>query len=294
MQNDLILSHTSDLAAQVLKTDDKKVLEKLGSELDPLVAPPLFTRIQEGPTEHHWKLSSLLIGMPPAIFQKSLNSDHPAYIECLKLQAPFEPLQHQLKILLNDFVYQTSLLSQSELSMKDELKDLDVLSLTPAALADLDNRIETMIQKASELIEILNKVLLMTWNSGRPDLIETASFLKEVTEKMRSDVIHGELKGLLDYRLYSVFGPLENQAALSDNDPSLDGLTRLSIWYPEDFYKLGLIKNKEGLTGALSLIVQNELNNLGLDTVESLKKQRIFSKPLLENYLKAFFKSEKT
>lgn len=286
MQNDLILSHTSELAAQIFKTDDKRVLEQLGQELNPLVAPPLFILIKEGSPEHHWKLSSLLIGMPSAIFQKSLTQDHPAYIGCLKQEASSEPLQHQLKILLTDFVQQTSLLSQSELQMKEELKNLDVLSLTPATLVGLDNRIDTMIQKTTELINILNKVLLMTWNSGRPDLIETASFLKEITEKMRSDVLYGELKGLLDFRLHSIFGPLENQAALSDNDPSLDGLTRLSIWYPDDFYKLGLIKNPEDLTGAVALIVQNELNNLGLDTVGSLKKQRIFSKPLLEDYLK--------
>ena len=286
MQNDIVASHTSDLAAQIIQTDDKRVLEKIGSELDPLVAPPLFTLIKEGAPEHHWKISALLVGMPPAIFQKSLMADHDKYIECLKQEASLEPLQHQLKILLTDYAYQTSQLSQLELLMKEELKGLDVLSLTPASLTEIEDRIDQMIESADRLIKVLNKVLLMTWNSGRTDLVEHASFLKEVTEKMRADVLYGELKGLLDFRLYSVFGPLENQAALADSDPSLDGLTRLSIWYPEDFYKLGLIKNEEDLTGAVTLIVQSNLICLGLDTVGSLKKQRIFSKPLLEAYLK--------
>lgn len=116
------------------------------------------------------------------------------------------------------------------------------------------------------------------------------------------------LFALLEQKLNAVYGnPLDPNdiEALDNSDPAIDALVKFSVWYLRDYWEIGLlpmVKNERDLDLSsrrysernraehrekLFVMVQENLERLGLDKVKDLKKARIYSRETLQDFIRA-------
>lgn len=200
-------------------------------------------------------------------------------------------------------------------ALEYEINHLDTHSLGFADVILLQERFDQIAEGHRKLSPLLEHSLTLAWNTERADLIEALSLSKEHCLKSllmigkhdpKSVDDHLEFTGLyamLNDRLFSVYGRFNEPDALVDNDPALEGLAKIGLWYLHDCFALGLIpsiSNAEQLELSpenyseqeciqhrrrLFQEVRQELAKHGLVTVKDLKRAGIFSISSLEDFL---------
>ncbi len=155
-------------------------------------------------------------------------------------------------------------------------------------LTDLHNQLQRFRQLAAPTVRL-------AWNTGRQELVDKCSHLRESVERdelhLFGEESHGSQKETLltkmRSKLYSAFG-----ATQEDSEPILDALTAFSIWAIKDYWQLGLlpkITNEEDLgiddTTRLFDTAKNNLEKIGLKTLKDLKERSIFSRKCLLEYI---------
>ncbi len=262
------------------------------------------------------KLSPLLVGMPHSLFIQILSNATTSQMEVFKQESATEPLQHHLTVLCHEVATQFVDYEAITRKIEYEIDFFNVKEIGSHELIALKKEIEKIWSFFQDKLNEINKALEIAWKSGRMDLIEKLSALKEICLKFRisivgypSDKDDEEAKGLfakLERRLNSVFGDPNNPhdfEALKDDEPAIEGLSKLSLWYLQDYWAVGLLpkishleeiehvslsyaeKNQEQWRENLMLEVKNNLQHLGLVSVADLKKSGIFSKKLLEEFI---------
>ncbi len=262
------------------------------------------------------KLSPLLVGLPSPIFLQALEKINPLFLNCLKLESMTEPLQHLLTLFIHDCEHLLQTTHEAIVNYIQQIQELQLQLLSFEELEGLETQIFKLHETIIARLEAINHAQAILWNANRIDLIDKLSQLKEqffyllhkqVGHPSDSEPSTG-LYQALEERLAQIFTTadpsLDIDTRLQDEDSALEGLTKFSIWYFKDYWELGLLPSiqndqleldpsthseQELLNHrqVLFMTVLESLDKLKLSHVKDLKKAKIFSKPLLEHYIKA-------
>lgn len=250
------------------------------------------------------KLFPLFVGLTQETFFKMLSKVNNSQLNVLKNEKIAEPIQYHLTLLIHTLTFHSDEFIQQYTKFSEKILLLEVKQLTKEALSLLKERLNELNSYCKEMILLINHALSLAWNIQRSDLIEGLNSFKEKFHRYQvvfigSDGEHDkkEILGLfaqLQNKLHSVFGdqerPIETQA-LDNSDPGIEALNKLGLHYAEDYIEVGLLKENafEDNSEISNLFerVQNELEQIGLGTVGDFKKNDIYSKTLLKEFIKA-------
>lgn len=257
-------------------------------------------------------LSPLLVGLSPHIFFEALLRMPDAYLQPLKHESILEPLQHHLNVFVNECeAADQKCLIQLDV-LQEEIKELNPANMSRHDVKQIELRINHLREEYEKLLNGINRALALTWASLRLDLIEKLNDLKEAILMRLNEIglppsdlfLPTGLFNALINQLSDVFkSSIEENDFLKDGDPAIEGLAKFSIWYLPDYWKAGLlpsIQSEEDLEPKklkiteieklehrqhLTELVQHNLSRIGIRTVGDLKRARIFSKKMLEEYI---------
>lgn len=259
---------------EILKWTESAPLESITEVL--LMAP------------HSPKLSPLLMGLSTDYFRKIIFIDNTKINEVLNHEAHLEPIHYQLNSLYKILSQELNNLTKEQLSILKNINHLPIENITREDLGLLNDSIHLLKFKTDCLAEEINQALKLGWNTGRVEIIEPGSLLKEVVIRVRTQAIPS-IETFLKSKLESVYGGSSDKPGLSDQDSIEDGLAKIGLWELEDFYKMGF----DAYTHETLESIFQTLNKKGLKTVADLKAHSIYSKPLF-SYFIADLRSVKT
>ncbi|MGA8163894.1 MAG: hypothetical protein WB791_02580 [Waddliaceae bacterium] len=301
--------------AAMLGLNKRDKLENVGKALSLAQAVELFDKTLQVEDKHHWKLSPLLVGMPPEMFSDILSQASASQLHLLQHEGATEPVQHQLTRLSHQMTAKILEISQEIDLFHEEMETLQVDALSREDVLETIHRIDTYGEFFQRLFAQSNKALAIAWNTKRLDLIESFNKIKDSCQKYQiygigsprtaSSPPHG-LYAKLEEKLFGIYGNPNNPQdvdAVRNDEPALEALVKLSVWYLRDYWNMGLlpsIKNREELDlnlethselertqyrEALFSQVKENLEKIGLSTVQDLKDAYIFSQKSLQEYI---------
>jgi hypothetical protein len=303
------------LRALIHGIDDKKKLETIGKNLELAQVISLLGAIKEVENGLQIKLSPILVGMPHHIFSSLLATASPDHCEILKQECNSESLLYHLTIISHELENLSLTYADILESLNNEIASLSPRELSRVELSALNKKITTLSDSYEELLIKINKLLLITWNTSRADLLEKLSSLKESITKIllirigKPRTPFGTPTGLfqeLEKSLNAIFGnPNDPQdiEALRDDEPAIEALVKFSIWYLQDYWELGLLPNikkaedldlnpqehsledRQEHQKKLFEEVEMNLSSVGLKTVRDLKRQGICSRKTLREFI---------
>jgi len=311
-----IRTSPSMVLALVSGLQERPQLESLGKEITSDRLLDLFDTCLALDHKEHWKLSPLLVGVPHGIFLELLMSASEEQISMLKHESVAKPVQHHLTTLTHDMRNRIEDVTHQLNRLESHIVTVDVEEISRREIAELSLQIEDTGYLYEEIIEILNRILAIVWSTNRTDLIEMLTIEKESCQRILAKGVGHPKKGnrhptglfsLLNEKLNSVYGnplDMEDIEALNGNEPASEALVKLSVWYLRDYWDLGLlpqIKKLENLDLDMQFHteeerkeyrenlfqeVENNLERIGLSTVKDFKKNMIYSKKILQKFIK--------
>ncbi len=272
--------------AVIASIDKTENLETVGQALS-------ATQFREFLSQSHQllekKLPPLLVGLRQDIFETSLLSMSDKQISHLKQEALSEPVQHHIISIVHTLQQSNEVLVKELNAIEHDIDIFDPSTSTHQTIHSLQERLNHSHERCTQAIALLHQTLGIVWSIGNIELINSLNTLHNSIQRILKDVISA-LFDLLKQKLDQVF------EGLSDEEPVLEGLVKFSIWYLEDYRAIGLLPQvdaHEELTQApperrneLFTQVQESLNKIGLSTVQDLKERHIFSKQILEDFVK--------
>lgn len=256
------------------------------------------------------KLSPLLVGLSPMVFQQALVQLTPLQLSILKRESLTEPLQHQLTLFSHNYERLYEDHEKAILQIFQKLEDLKHEELSYRLLAEIEKRLDEIKDFAKSYLATIDQALAIAWTTNRLDLIKNLTQLKEhfhhqlhqkigqpTTLEQRATGLYGSL----EQSLYAIFGTGEE--LLNDHDAAIEGLAKFSIWYLPDYWEVGLLPStsrledleldsskhneQQRLHHRQSLFdqVQKNLTKLHLNSISDLKKFQIFSKTMLKEFI---------
>lgn len=312
----MVNSDSTSILNRFMEENSPEQIEVLGKKisgkevLEVLDSPSLLE------PEHLWKLSPLLVGMPHSTFLEVLSMASPEQLKILQHEAANESIQHHLTVLVHDIAYGADMEEKQLEQIEQEISALDPKSTYFDELQGIGNKLERAEQWQSSAVDIISRALSLAWNTGRSDLVERLTDLKEHSIRT-SNLYIGNPSGVdqeastglyssLEKRLNEVYGNRNNPQdieALQDDEPALEALAKLSIWYLKDYWEMGLLPEisnprelelsaftyseheRQNHLQKLMEQTQANLSKLGLSTVKDLKKAHIYSKETLQQYI---------
>lgn len=283
---------------------DHARLEAAGSALTATQALYLILEHAVWGNSHRFKLSDLLVGIRHQVFFEMLREASTAHVNILKNEATEEPLQHQLTMIHNEILVQSKDIEKVIELLEEEIAFLSVSEMGGNDRKSVETQFELLNEKCQNLLSVIQKALIIAWNSARTDLIEKLSLDKEHLQKFANDTIGQPgtesarptgIYQLLEWKLLSIYGdPADPVQALSEDTPILEALAQIGVRHPQDFFELGLlpsIKNASQISheDPHNLIQEAEKNlqRKGFTTLRDLKKAGIFSKKSFIEYLQS-------
>ena len=291
--------------------EEREKLEALGRSMDIHQILEVLTIAARGDKKIQSKLTPLFVGMPQQMFRLMLKNVTPEHLKLLKQEAVTEAIQHHLTRTTHEF--QANLESAMS-ALEAQEKKILTLPIETIGRKEIDTMME-MVQKTSQdlmgLLQEINITLAIAWNTHRLDLIEQLSQTKEYCQRTLKQVIGSPqsssnhatgIWSLLEKRLNSVF---EEGERVFDDEPATEALVKFSVWYLEDYWKIGLLPMQAGseeldldptthseqerlnYRDSLFKTAENNLEQLGLKTLKDLKKAHIYSKKGLIEYIQA-------
>jgi hypothetical protein len=305
-------NHPPEILEIYARENSPEELEVLGRKITASQAIEIL-KIHSQKPEHQWKLSPLLVGITHSIFLEMLNIATPEQLKTLQKESANESIQHHLTVLTHDIAYATDIEEKKLEQLEQEIESID-----PQFSAEDLKNITLKLQKAEiwqeKTASLISRALSLAWNTGRPDLVERLTALKE--HCIRTDVFYigippnqdrptSGLYAALEKKLNEFYGNRSDPSdieALRDDEPSIEALTKLSLWYLKDYWAIGLLpeftkpeeleldsshtdyERRDHVEGLMKL-TQKNLDKLGLRTVQDLKKAHIYSKAALQEYI---------
>lgn len=258
------------------------------------------------------KISPILVGLRHDIFNQMLLEIDPPSLLALQQEACTEPLQHQLTVFSHQEINRLEILTENLRELELQIEFINLENISNVLMDDFLKEIKKIAEEVTSELCKINQALSLAWNTHREDLIDSLSFQKECWSKYEKLVIgfprndYTLPKGLyakLEEKLNTIFSGPNHGEGLRDEDPAIEALAKLSIWYLQDYWEIGLLpevndiqqldldpkKHSEGersdFKAELFLKVRKNLESKGLKTVFDLKSNQIFSKEMLKNYL---------
>lgn len=310
-------SHTpfsnSEILEKVIALTKTEELESLGATLSPTQFLDILFAIshQHVPIE---KLSPLLVGVSNETFSEALYTMPAPLIEILRKESSSEPLLHHLTLFVHNCQLTHDHFYGEIQKLKEAISHMNWDDLGYQAVYNWHERIQELGAYYINVLESVNKALVICWSSERIDLIERLSSLKEhAVHQLKLEVgfpNDNELPAsglmmLLKTTLESIF----TKSNLQDEDPAIEGLVSFSVWYLKDYWDVGLLPEIATVDKLEAPADSNEydkiiykqklfhsvtasLEKLGLRTVDDLKKAGIYSRKMLKEYI-AHFGNEK-
>ena len=290
---------------------DYRALENFGKELSLQEALEVLTLFQRELQDQRWKLPPILVGLPHSIFNQLLLVATPAQLETIKNEAITEPVQHQTTVAAHEIAQQINAFTLEVELLEQQIRNLEVSQLTHKEILAFYGALQQASDFYEEILRKTNALLNLAWNSNRTDLIESLSHSKEMAHRLRLNYIGSSrtiqtkatgLYALFDDKLHSAYGLPTDSAAVNDDEPALEALVKLSLWYPQDYWQIGLLPQitdpqlfeKEGdipsdqrqaFLERLLEMARSNLQKLGLNTAKDLKEAGICSQATLQEYI---------
>jgi len=298
-----IIEKTRAVIAQVT---DLAQLESIGKGMNSDQIFDTINQAIQGNANVISKIPSIIIGLNHMVFAQVVSRANEEQLNYLKREGESEPIQHQLTILTHLLHNHTHPLLKEIDFLEHEIKTMPIENLSDKKVNEWVHGTQAYHQKIVSYLITFQNALSIAWHTNRPDLIDGLSVNKEVIQRYLASVLgHSESKthsstglyALIEWKLTHVYGDSENEndvEALKDNEPAIEGLTKLGIWHVEDYWDIGLLphvkKKEELLNKDKKAEILNEvklkLSKIGLNCVGDLKQQRIFSKDSLAAYIK--------
>lgn len=267
------------------------------------------------------KLYSVLIGLREEIFVAVLADLAPPALQLLQKEAGSEPVQHRLLVMCHLFSSIIDLNNFEVVQLKEKILKMDPQDIGGQDLKQMMDSIDQIAQVYKDLLAALGPALTIAWNSGRTDLVDQLSSVKESC--MRSFIEHvggkqddwdNELHVMLARQLNSAYGDPDNPLdieALHDDEQAIAVLPKLGIWYPRDYFEVGLLPHLKSIDDValdpkiagmekcveyrdhLVNSAQENIRQMGLNTVKDMREAGIFSRKSFAEYIKKKLKKKK-
>lgn len=289
--------------------EEVEALEFLGSNLNLAQFLHLVDFAPSDPKQA-WKLVPILVALPHSLFSQMLTELPEERKQQLKYLCATEPLRHHLVLFGHEI---KKFFEQSEadfLQLEHEIKQLNVKDLKPQELLALQSSLENFRHAINETGSKIENALALAWNGNSREIVEVLSAYKERNERLSFSLVGQPGKTLfqsqglyllLETQLAAAFEKGINRQsfeALNDDDQAIDALAFFSIWYPQDYWKLGLLPKisdpthlapqltcNPTLLSQYRVEAEKNLSILGLNTVKDLKERHLVSSALLSEYL---------
>lgn len=311
----MVLEWSTEEVASKLAQLTPQQLEAAGKNLSLTQSFALLDYAADADPQFHWKLSPLLVGMPHTLFSQILLAASPRQLNVLKMEAMTEPVQHHLTLLTHEVTHQLPQVIIQLDKVSTEISLIPISSPESVDLNELKRQLRAQVQWYDAALKLINKVLILAWNTNRTDLIDKLSHAKEWCQRNLYTTVgqpttpFGKASGLfakLEENLAAVFGnpnSLTDFEAADDDEPAIEGLSKFSLWYLHDYQQIGLLptladpllldldpakhSEQERLQYREKLMdeVRQNLAKIGLETVKDLKAQGIISTDALRAYI---------
>lgn len=295
---------------QILQLNDRDQLEAVGKRLTLAQGLAILEHYTHS-AKDHWKLESLIVGMQPDLFANLIEQASPEQLSVLKLDSLMTSIQHQLTLISHLLLHNSEELSMSVLSTETILAEIPLDDMGQDELKQYLGNIGILTLNHKLVLNMIERALLLAWHTNRGDIIETLSNAKERCQRSLfaigfSKDSTGQPSGLfaiLNKRLQDIYSFDNHPEHIGDDIPILEGLTKLSVWYIDDYFELGLYPKARNLMELrldpqkhsqeechehdINLLkeAQEKLKSCGLSSVKDLKQAGIFSKKSLQEYL---------
>jgi hypothetical protein len=255
----------------------------------------------------------LLKGVPHSLLMQFLTNTSGPVLERFKQEAGSEVIQHQINTWIHDLTEQ---LAQQESLAEEVHKAIERLDIHQFDIERVDwilDSLATIARECASLIDGITRPLELAWNTGRADLVDKLSYLKEHALHLLIDYVgkrqsaNGHPSGLhvlIEDKLNALYDAINGNAdsALTDGEPAIEGLAKLGLWYLEDYWEYGLLpsiidrnalhlgshhteKERLDYKAYLMELVRQNLTKIGFGTVADLKRARIYSPLSLKKYI---------
>lgn len=308
--------HENKLIATVSAMDDRSPLEVIGKAI---TAKQFFTLLKAKKTfdnSSFHKIPPLLVGMDFNVFMDVLLEIPEDLLSILQEEGCTEPLQHQLTLFCHELVQELNLFSKNLIRLEAHIDSFDTKNINHENMLSTHEEIKKWEEFANANLKRIKNALAIAWNTSRPDIIDTLSFQKESWLKYNTLVVGfpreydkpaSGLYARFESRLDTVFSNPDDPndiEALQDDEPAVEALVKFSLWYLHDYWEIGLLPNIENISeldldpaghsdreradyrSKLFNEAQANLENFGLKTVKDLKAKKIYSKEMLQEFLK--------
>lgn len=275
---------------------DNRQIESAAASLSLAQLLSLFTGTY---TRHPpFPVAPLFVGLSPQLFSQMMLCATPKLLKELRPDSVEEPLQHHLTLLCHELANESELLATACAAFYSSIEQRDSQALESPAIAELSQQIDLQAQRYHAAEKMAASSLTLAWNSGRSDLIERLMALKELLSRRSKSEINA-MRTALEAHLNKIYNGLD------DSDLAIEALAPLKLWYLKDYWAVGLlphIASEELLDAAaassadgqgdedrkalLYAAARDTLAQAGLKQVGDFKKQHIYSKKCLQEYLR--------
>lgn len=264
--------------------------------------------VLEADPQDESKLEALFVGMSLEVFDSLVSRADLSLLRLLQREAAGEPVQHKLTVFVHLLEQEERAITHSLEILRARVEGVTVEGMTTKKFQGLLREIQEHHDKVMCGTERIDKALAVAWTSGRTDLIEKLSQLKEYLcsdQRFGLGLPQGVSGGptglylLLQRRLESVFGDpdTDNPETLKDEDSAVEALAKLSLWNLKDYWDVGLLPEVEKAPGSqaedvikpegerLRAQAISQLKALDLATTKDFKRHQIYSKQMLQEYI---------
>lgn len=304
------MKEKQEIDALVIELEAPQALEALGKTLTTKQLLELIDSLIDQ-EEQQWKLLPIFVGLPHKSFSGLLQKLTPSQLHLLQKMSNLEPLQHHLMVFDHEL---EALFAEQETinnKLENEIEAIDVQGLTSSEFSRFENSINQLQQEFKDACKKTENALAFAWSANKGELIDKLSALKERFHRFLTHVIGN--KGTEDSESSGLYLLLEDKVSgafkdsqddlesLRDDEPALEALAKFSIWYPKQYWELGLLPDvadphlldinrwpkDENATEKFRNQAERSLSLLGLTTVKDFKEKKIFSKSMLSDFISA-------
>lgn len=278
------------IRALFLGISDRTKIEALGKIISLAQSLEILNASVE--KDQEWKLGPLILGMPYRVFCQILMTAEGHQLELLKRETASESIQRHLVFFIHEINRFQQTLNQSAATLIREISDIDYKAYANKEVELIQTKLQNIYEHVIEQVEKLNRALELAWKTGRPDIVDNLSSLKENSLKFLEIVIGvprsekdyptGIYKVLEDH-LSQVFANITDLEQLQDEDSVIDALAFLGLKYIEDYKRQGWFCDESNEIAINK--IGDMLEQKGLRTVGDLKLHRIFSLESFKDYI---------
>nr|HEV8051730.1 hypothetical protein [Parachlamydiaceae bacterium] len=270
-----------------------------------------FIKNSNNDTSNRQKLSSIFAGITPFVFREVLFQASQEELSFLREEAVTETIQHHLSLIISELNTEFNNFCNRLTHKENEIQQMDMQTMGKENISELIHSIAAIHEEGKNILKHAGRALTIAWNANRTDLIQDLGRIKELCQKYlmetvgkdaQDEVLSSGLFLLLDKKVDALFSDQDasgNISIMKNSTPALEALVKFSVWYIQDYSEVGLLPNippqdeqdsKHEMDSLkqreqLFIAAEKNLNRIGLHTLSDLKRERIYSKKALMDYI---------